>query len=405
VVNAKNSLWLPLTGFVVAAGASLAGCELVAGLEDKEFVAPLTTTASVPARPAGARDASGKGRVVALAVKEFFYGTRRVSDRLADRGSWREIGFDLDGLCTKDVRISASNPAACKIDAARSTDLLEDGDGCRDNSFGRNVANNTSLNQAGDFDALTNTSIADGTTPTYVIVLEDYDEGDDDPYVPGTIYLTESTPKQDVEQLWNADTLRTLAKGTYSFPEGYRRGNTWVAGDPDVGERTFPFVLWERQVDLKAQMVVFTLQLRNGGRGGALGNVGFSVGGQVLGASLAPLITDLLLVRRLGADLNQCPAAASNTQLLLSGVAAFVDLAQVGPGEKRPVDNSADCSTLSVGLAFEAVPTQVPTGGEGSKPASPPTLCNLPPAGRAGASEASGASRASGAVAADGDTR
>ncbi|HEU4533827.1 MAG TPA: hypothetical protein VFS00_06900 [Polyangiaceae bacterium] len=386
-MNAKISLPLSLGGLAAAfVGAALAGCELVAGIEEKELVTPLAAPATAPERPPGARTPSDRGRVVAVAAREFFFGTRNVNDRQPNRNAWRDIGFDLDRLCTKDEKISASNPAACQIDPARNAAVLEDGAGCRDNSFGRNVANNTDLTLAGDLDALTNTGVLDGTTPTYVIVLRDYDDGPDDPYVPGTLYLTESTPGQNVEELWDDATLRTMAKGAYEFRDGYRRGNTWVSGDPAVGERTFPFVFWERAVDLKADVAFFTLQLRDGGRGGALGNVGLAVPGQNLGASLAPLLTDLLLDRRLGGDPAQCSAAGGLTQGLLGTVSAYVDLAKVGFDQPRPVDNSAPCSMLSIGIAFDAVPTQAPEG-EGANPASPERLCEPPPPPPGGGNE------------------
>jgi hypothetical protein len=397
-VSAMLRPWRPWLLYGLAVAAALSACEWVAGIEDKELVATrVASSAKLPARPDGDRTPSGKGRVVALAAREYFFGTRRVSNRQSDERAWQEIGFDLDGLCTKNAEINAQNPSACQLNVDRQPSVLEDGDECRDNSFGRNVSNNAQITQSGDLDNLTNDGVETGVTPTFVLVLEDYDDGDDDPYVPATLYLTESAKAPDGgEQLWDENTVRTVAKGKYSFPTGYRRGDTWVAGDAEIAPRLMPFVLWQRAIETEVQMAVMSLRLRNGGRGGAIGTVGFAVDTKRFGAALTPLIVDLLLERRFENNPTNCGAAASFGFGIVSSVGSYVDLARVDQGNKAPVDNSAPCSLLSMGFAFEAVPTQPPPG-EGQNPPSPQRVCpDILPPGPGGAGGEAGAAGADG---------
>jgi hypothetical protein len=381
--------WYWGAAFAWVAFAGSAGCQLLFGVDLPEASDGGGTgveRALIPTRPSGDRTPSGKGRVVALAAREYFFGTRRVSNRQGDERAWQAIGFDLDGLCTTNAEINAQNPSACQLDVARQPSVLEDGDGCRDNSFGRNVSNNAQSTQSGDFDNLTNDGVETGVTPTFVLVLEDYDDGDDDPYVPGTLYLTESTEAPGGgAQLWDENTTRTVAKGKYSFPTGYRRGDTWVAGGAEVAPRRMPLVLWQRAVETEVQMVLFSLQLRDGGRGGAIGNVGLAVEATRLSAALNPLIVDLLLERRFENNPTSCGVAASVGGGILASFGVYADLAQVDQGNKAPVDNSAPCSLLSMGFAFDAVPTQPPPG-EGQNPPSPQRACpETSPPGGAGA--------------------
>jgi hypothetical protein len=392
-VNANVRPWLPLGGFVaLALAASFSACHWVAGVEEKEYAAPVAGSqapAKVPGRPAGATVPEG-GDTLAFAVKALYYGTHRVGEQgVVDKTAWRQFGFDLDGLCTKDAALNDSNPAACLFDPSRQPSLLEDGEGCRDNSFGRNMATNEQLTQTVDLDLLTNPYILDGTTPTYLIVLEDYNGQADDPFVPGTVYLTESATTEEVDELWASGAQRPVYQNTYRFLNGYVRNGVWVAGDARVSPQGFPFLLWKRAVELEAQMVVLTLQLRRGGSQGALGALGLAVESQTLGGALGPVIVDAFLERRFEADTSQCGVAAASAAQTLSPVAAISDLAKVGIDRGVPINQGAPCSVLSLGMAFEAVPTAVPEGA-GANPLSLPRLCVPPEPGGAGGSAGAG---------------
>jgi hypothetical protein len=175
----------------------------------------------------------------AFAIKKFHFGQNDPLTNDANTDAWRTIGFDIDGVnTTKDLALS-EKPGTCLRDPLAKQSTLLDGDDGRDNSFGSNIF--PVFNQFGNGAVETdlNKGIANGSSPTLILLLSNLNEGPDDTLVSSSFLL--SLVEHPVKPpLWNGtDDLaidsQSIANHAISNPklrltDGYLRNNTYVSG-------------------------------------------------------------------------------------------------------------------------------------------------------------------------------
>ncbi len=308
--------------------------------------------ARVPARPAGPAEPSGTGKTLWLVVDHFYLGQDDPEGGLA-KDPWRKVGLDLDQVCTTE-KLARENIGTCRRNAEAAQDVLTDGDGCRDNNFGSHV-----VKLVGSFDASfekkSNALVAKGST-TWLLKLEDLDDGSDDPYVAGKLYKAATwadygttTPKFDGTDVRDVDATSVddfdLEKPKVVFPKGYLAGDTWVSGEPSTFEANVPIQGLSVVMPLVAGLV--SMQLDEAHTKVVRGVIGGAIAATTLESVVRPIADQAGL----------CPGDALYDSLLRN-IMRTVDVAVGVPGLQSP---ALPCDGLSIGIGFSMVQAQPPT--------------------------------------------
>lgn len=317
-----------------------------------------------PARPEGAVAPSGKGKTLWVAVKRMFVGSlTSLGERSPD--AWREFGFDLDKVCTsKDDSIK--NVGTCRRHPEANQDFLEDGDRCRDNNFGRHVVQLLVVSSEG-FESRLNNGIFDGDA-TWLIRVDDLDDGPNDPYAPAKLYRASSekgTPPKwdgtDIRKVLSDSVIgRDLEKPIADFPKGYVRDNVWVSGEPELRQLVLP-VSDGLYVTLMLESAVMTLSLDEGHKSATRGALGGAIPMKSIDVLLGPIATSS----------GFCPGSSLYNSLLRN-VQRFPDVVIGAPNLQ---DTTVQCDGLSMGLAFDVAPIQ-PVTELVDPPAPKPDPCS-----------------------------
>ncbi|MEO7095785.1 MAG: hypothetical protein ABI175_21175, partial [Polyangiales bacterium] len=243
------------------------------------------------------------------------------------------------------------NIGTCQRVAGALQDVLIDGSGCRDNNFGSQLVPLIQLYDS-VFEDESNDAIALGNN-TWIIKIEDVDDGADDPYAPGMIYKAANwrdfgvtKPKfdgTDVREVDSASIVGTdVTKAKTSFPLAYIKDNVWVSGDG--GDFDAPVPINTIRANLTLIGAVMTVKISDDHK-----SAGFSVlSGAIPGSRLEEIL------RPVAAGAGFCPGSALYNSLLKT-VAQQLDVVE---GAVHLQDTSVVCNSLSVGIAFEAAPIQ-----------------------------------------------
>ncbi len=311
-----------------------------------------------PPRPAGALTPSGKGRTLWLLVRRQYLDTQSLGSVPAPDGgatptsktAWREFGYDIDGVCTGAAE-SADSTGTCKRSTSSKEDVLVDGDSCRDNNFGSQLVPVISAFNT-VFEDETNFAILDGNN-TWIIRIDDLDDGEDDPYAPGALYksadcchLGLARPKMDGSDVYDVEADSVIGGDLKSpranFTKGYLSKNVWVSGEGATFDVVTPFDTTTTVMPLVGGVV--TVRLSSDHKTAGLGTL----------AGAIPLSQIEQLVRPIAAATGFC-ADSPLYKALLAQIATFPDVVAGAPGL---LDRSKPCDAMSIGLAFELVPVQ-----------------------------------------------
>jgi hypothetical protein len=302
--------------------------------------------ARVPARPAGQAKPSGAGKTLWVAARRYTYGASEPSGAFST-DAWRRYGYDLDGTCT-DARDSAENTDTCRRPVGANQDSLVDGEGCRDNNFGRNIARVFALGPTAE--ASLNDLVESGST-TWILRLDDVDPGVDDAYAPGALYRSSDDRESASPPRWDgkddraaaADSLldADLARPALTFPKGYVASGVWVSGEPQALSVIAP-ISSVGFFPMKLAHARLTLELdaaRSTGTRGLL-----------VGAMAVPDLDAAFL--ELADFFRVCPGAALHGELLAS-LRATPDVVLGAPSLQ---DLGRTCNATSVAVAFGVAP-------------------------------------------------
>lgn len=297
-----------------------------------------------PGRPSGEPVASGKGRTLWLAIKAYRLGSIDPAG-ISDDTAWMVHGYDLDNLCTSHAD-SVANLRTCRRPAGAQQDSLMDGERCRDNNFGRYVGT-IMRSAAPDTEKTLNEAMLAGAT-TWIVRIDDVDEGSDDPYAPGTLYRSGDERDATVKVKWDGSDIRTVysdsvidgdvSRATVTLPRGYIKDGTWVSGEPQPLDLLLP-VRATLQVPLKLASAQLTVELARG-----IGVMAGVVAGTDVEAVLKPIADNG----------GVCPGTPLY-QTLLNSIARMPDVSLGVPGLQ---DTTSTCDGVSAGMSFELVPIQ-----------------------------------------------
>lgn len=303
--------------------------------------------AQLPARPPGATTPSGKGKTLWVAAKRMYLGSM-TSLGMTSVDAWKEWGFDLDKICTSQSD-SVMNIGTCRRHAEAKQDFLVDGDACRDNNFGHHIIALLSVSSEG-FEKRINEGILEGST-TWVIRINDLDDGADDPYAPAMLYRADSAKGlalkwdgTDVRKILNDSvTGNDLEKPITEFKKGYVKGNVWVSGEPELRQLVLP-VSGSLYVPLELESAAFTVALNADHKSGTRGTVGGAI----------PVAAIETLMRPIATESGFCPGTTLYNSLLRT-VQRFPDVVIGAPGLQ---DTTRECDGISIGIAFDVSPIQ-----------------------------------------------
>jgi len=353
-------------GLIVAAPIAIGACAQLLSYDDYRerpaTVADVGTTsdgsiaetpdaelgpARPPPRPAGPATPSGKGKTLWVAVKRMYVGSTTLSGMTSPNG-WKEMGFDLDGVCTSHDD-SVKNVGTCRRAPEANQDFLVDGDRCRDNNFGHHVVQLLVVSSEG-FEARLNEGIFEGGN-TWIIRIDDLDDGPDDPYAPARLYRSSSMAKNTVK--WDGTDVRTilsdsvldrdLSKSKTDFLSGYVKDHVWISGDPTLREIVLP-VSESMYVTLQLEATVFTLGLNPDHAAATRGHLGGAI-------AISSIET---LIRPIATGAGFCPGTSLYNSLLRN-VQRFPDVVIGAPNLQ---DTTVQCDGMSMGLAFDVANVQ-----------------------------------------------
>ncbi len=315
-----------------------------------------------PPRPKGARTPSGRGKTLWLIAKRLYLTTQTLGG-VKDKTAWRDFGYDLDGKCTGPTQAAAAT--TCKPAAGAGPEVLIDGNDCRDNNFGsRLVPLMTATSET--FEDETNKAISDGDN-TWLLRLDDLDDGADDPYVPGALYVSadgagykfDGTDVPRVER--DSVVANDLGKPRVTFASGYMVGHLWVSGDGESTEVYLPL----SDLAFRAPVVgaVFTARLSDdhtlASTGQLVGVIGIGELGKRFGAAAA---------RATGPAL--CPGSPTY-DVMLAALGKMPDLVLSAPNFQDP---TVTCDALSLGVGYALSPVMAPTAVVADPPLVDPCI-------------------------------
>jgi hypothetical protein len=299
-----------------------------------------------PARPPGAIERSGKGRTLWLVVNHFYLNQQPIGGSGTET-PWKAIGYDLDGQCTGETE-SRENATTCRRVDGADEKVLTDGTRCRDNNFGSQIVPLVSALDP-NFEGTSNEAIGRGAS-TWMMQLDDLDDGPDDPFVTAKLYKVASggdftgqpRPRFDGTDLRDIDNQSLidgdLARPKTVFARGYLAGNVFVSGDPSEFGVTIPI----QTVSVSIPLVggILTLRLNEAHTLGELGILA--------GAARAVEVEGVL--QPIAEQAGFCPGSPLYTNLVRN-IQRIMDVADV-PGMHDP---SVTCNAFSLGFGFTAV--------------------------------------------------
>jgi hypothetical protein len=322
-------------------------------------------SARTPPRPEGERKPSGKGKTLWLAVKRYHFGEQNL-DGVYAKDAFRYWGFDVDSVCTS-VKDSEGNVGTCKRAPMGAPNALVDGDDCRDNNFGQFVVPIIHT-YSSDFETNLNDGIYAGTV-TWILRIDDLDDGPDDPYAPAKIYRSTDL-KGKITPKWDGTDVRSVLSDSVvghdldhavnELTGGYVKGNVWVAGDPQSQALIMP-VSPEVTVQLAIDGMLMTVGLDAAHTTANAGMIG--------GGVFFPKFEDFL--RPLLARAGVCQDSPIY-QGLLTNTGRTVDLVA---GEPNLQNTEKTCDTLSVGIGLVFAAVQ-PVTEIVDPPPPAPTACD-----------------------------
>ena len=350
-------------GLLPAACLDLADVEANGGVDDAGVDAPLDVVvdtgpalellpATVPPRPAGQTLPSGKGAMRWFAARKIYSGTIDPVTGVTDTKAWKKLGHDLDGECTTLEQSTTDSSATCKKPSGADSESLVDGDDCRDNAYGRVLS--LVVKQLGSaWETNLQAGLANGET-TLLLRISDLDDGPDDPFAPGALYL--SAPRKSAPHWDGSDEFQIQADSVngasisdppiVEFPTGYMTEDQWVSGDLGKSPGPFPIYLVSEitMVTLLTRTVVVWLDAQHTrARGSSLSAV----------APRSMVLTDLWSFIL---DMFSCDTVTAST-LVQTFVLPNSDVGSTPPTFQTP---GAECGGLSVGGAFQWVPIKAP---------------------------------------------
>lgn len=306
-----------------------------------------------PARPPGVAEPSGKGKTVWLIVNHFYLN----QDEFPGSGGdppWKHIGYDLDGVCTGE-RESRENTGTCKRVTGGEQDVLIDGLLCRDNNFGSQLVPIVSSLDA-RYEKTSNEAVLKGSS-TWILALDDLDDGPDDPFVVGRLYKAapwfdfygptsppfdgDDVREIDLESVIDGD----LGKPRTRFAGGWMRDHVFVSGDPTKFVVTLP--IQSVSVDAPLAGGVLTLRLDAAHTKGELGVIAGAIPAPDIGSVLQPIAEQA----------GVCPGAMLYDSFIRS-IGRMMDVVVDTPALH---DTTQTCNGLSLGLGFTALPMRPPT--------------------------------------------
>lgn len=305
------------------------------------------TIARPPGRPTGEAKPSGKGKTLWLALKHMYVGTTDSFGKTSAEG-WKEWGFDLDNVCTS-LEDSIGNVGTCRRPVEAKQDFLLDGYGCRDNNFGRHVVALLNLSSDG-FETRLNEGLLQGNS-TWIIRLDDVDDGADDAYAPAKLYRADGSKSAgfkwdgtDVRKVLT-DSLRErdLEKPSAEFLGGYLRGNVWVSGEPELKTIALPLSA-STFAPLVLEAARISLVLDAAHKNGTKGVIAGALPVKTIDSLLAPVAKSS----------GFCPETSLYKSLLRS-VQRFPDVVIGAPNLQNL---AVECDGISLGLGFDVAPIQ-----------------------------------------------
>jgi len=354
------------SGSLLVAIFVAAGCAQVLGYDDyrareERDAAPVDTGAVVdsaiadvadageqpfrtPTRPPGDPVASGSGKTLWLAFKTYRLGSVDPAG-VSDETAWMVHGYDLDNICTSHAD-SVANLRTCRRPEGALQDSLMDGERCRDNNFGRYVGT-IIRSAAADTEKTLNEQIAAGAA-TWILRIDDVDEGADDPYAPAMLYRAADERTSTVKMLWDGTDVRSvhsdtviggdISRGVTTLPRGYIKNGTWVSGEPALLDLRIP-VTATLFVPMKLDSAQMTVDL--GTKTGVLA-----------GVLAVPDVEAVLMP--IADNGGVCPG----TPLYNSMLVTIAKMPDVSLGIPSLQDTTSTCNGVSAGMGFEVVPVQ-----------------------------------------------
>ena len=318
-----------------------------------------TGSAAPPLRPAGTAAPSGKGVSVWFGVKHYHFA--HSNDALKVPGAWQDWGYDLDHLCTGEIE--KDQAGSCIRVPQEGVEQLKDGKSCRDNNFGSQIVPQLNVYKS-TFENDTNTGLAAGS-PAWIFRLDDVDDGVDDPYVPGRLYVAgptkspawDGTDSRDIlpESVMGGD----LDKPVVAFPKGYIRGNIWVSGEPSSFSISLPIGKTGELLPMKVVSTVIAFRL-NETHGAVVDGTGVFAGA-FAAADVETFLKPFILTQT-----SFCPGTTQYDDFVAK-VKTFVDVVTESPTLQDPKIN---CTGISFGIGINLAPVARPLK---LAPSIPPT--------------------------------
>lgn len=314
---------------------------------------PLETLDAVPPeRPSGPAVPSGKGALRWFAARRIYAGTVDTKTGKSSPDAWRTIGHDIDGECTTLEQSKNGTSGTCNRPQGSGSDSLLDGADCRDNAYGRMLANATATLNS-DWEAKYQGETFNGRA-TLVLRLSDLDAGPDDPFVPGAIYLstdTEWTPKWDGNDAVKIQSVTVNGKSIadpplMAFPKGYLKGHVWVSGERGSGVGPYPILVIEDVLLSSVQGTLLVAKLDPKHE-------------RVLGSTMSGVAVRTKIIDEWSPYLMDAVGCVPALLEILKDK-LLLPAMDIGPAPSF-VSPGADCECLSIGNAYEWLPIRAPT--------------------------------------------
>lgn len=304
-----------------------------------------TGGARPPGRPSGDASPSDAGGSITFAIRRFFIGMVDPATEDNDPDAWRDFGFDYDGECTTREQSGLNESATCLRPTGANEIALEDGDECRDN-LGGHLLSESLLVMDSSFEKKMHNGTWNATKPTILLQIEDLDEGPDDPYAPGRLYVT--APRTGIEKmLWDGNDLLqvdvdSLVGGVmpvskYELPNAYVRNNVWVSGDFKGLPVVVPMMILNQIAPVPAETATMTVVLDE-------------EHSEARGGMFAAVLDTLTLEPFL--QIGMLEATGCNEVLTDMAMAMFLPNRDLGNGADFVVPDS-ECGLMSIGVGLE----------------------------------------------------
>jgi hypothetical protein len=181
--------------------------------------------------------------MLTFAARRIRFGKHNL-DGTRNPEAWRKLGFDIDGRRTRVEPFSSDPPGSghCIPAGEGATPPgVEDGEDGIDNAFGAQVFPllNSLVPSALGFENDISEDITLGSMPTLLFVMDDVNDGPDDPYVNVAIYTSATFLGQPARRWDGEDSFQvarsSVIESSLSSPRaiyvgGYLKGHTYVSG-------------------------------------------------------------------------------------------------------------------------------------------------------------------------------